>query len=163
MRAADLFARGVAQADVARELVVSHQTVSDWHEKWREGGKKALKAAGRAGRLPKVSPAELTKVGNALQRGAQANGYPTELWTLQRVAEVIEEVTGVQYHPGHVWRVLRQMGWSRQRPARRAVERDDEAIERWVNEQWPRVKKTPGAGAHGSSSRTKAGSAFSPR
>ena len=163
MRAADLFSRGVVQAEIARELEVSHQTVSDWHEKWRQGGRTALKAAGRAGRLPKVSATELAKVEKALRRGAKANGYPTDLWTLQRVAEIIERVTGVQYHRGHVWRVLRQMGWSRQRPARRAIERDDEAIERWVNERWPRLKKTPGAGGRGSSSRTKADSAFSPR
>jgi len=160
MRAADLFAKGkLSQADIGRELQVSHQTVSDWHEKWLAGGKAALKSAGRAGRLPKVTPKQLAEVERALERGPKANGFPTDLWTLARVAEVIERVTGVQYHPGHVWRVLRQMGWSRQRPARRAVERDDEAIERWVNERWPMVKKTPNAAARGSSSKTRAGSA----
>ena len=97
------------------------------------------------------------------EKGPKANGFPTELWTLARVADVIEQVTGVKYHPGHVWRVLRQMGWTRQRPARRAAERDDEAIEQWVNERWPRVKKTPGPEGRGSSSRTRAGSASSPR
>ena len=163
MRAAELFAKGVSQADIARELSVSHQTVSDWHEKWRAGGKQALKAAGRAGRPPKVTEAQLAKVERALERGPKANGFSTDLWTLARVAEVIEVTTGVRYHLGHVWRVLRQMGWSRQRPARRAVERDDEAIERWVNERWPRVKKTPGPGTPGSSSKTRAGSASSPR
>jgi transposase len=61
------------------------------------------------------------------------------MWTLARVGEVIEAETGVVYHPSHVWRILRLMGWSRQRPARRAVERDDEAIARWVKEDWPRV------------------------
>jgi transposase len=163
MAAADLFAKGVAQADIARELGVVHQTVSDWHDKWVAGGKRALKAAGRAGRPPKVTPAQLARVEKALGRGPKANGYPTELWTLARVAEVIEATTGVRYHPGHVWRVLRQMGWSRQRPARQATERDDAAIERWVNERWPRVKKTPGPGTPGSSSKTRAGSASSPR
>jgi transposase len=63
------------------------------------------------------------------------------------VAEVIEAVTGVSYHRGHVWRILReQLGWTRQRPARQAIERDDEAIERWAKERWPKVKKAPGAG-----------------
>jgi len=138
MQAADLFAKGVSQADIGRELEVSHQTVSDWHEKWKAGGKRALKSTGQPGRPPKVSEAELAKVERALQKGPKANGFPTELWTLSRVAEVIEKVTGVKYHPGHVWRVLRQMGWSRQRPARRAAERDDEAIEKWVNERSPR-------------------------
>jgi transposase len=163
MRAADLFGRGATQADIARELAVTHQTVSDWHGKWLAGGRKALRAAGRAGRLPKVGAADLARVDRALRRGPRANGYPTELWTLARVAEVIETTTGVRYHPGHVWRVLRQMGWSRQRPARRATERDDKAIEAWVNERWPRVKNTPVPGRPGSSSPMRAGSASSPR
>jgi transposase len=144
MRAADLFAKGVSQADIGRELEVSHQTVSDWHEKWALGGKRALKRTGQPGRPPKVNEDDLAKVARALEKGPKANGFPTELWTLARVADVIEQVTGVKYHPGHVWRVLRQMGWSRQRPARRAAERDDEAIEQWVNERWPRVKKRKG-------------------
>src|SRR5665647_730177 len=163
MQAADLFAKGVIQADIGRELEVSHQTVSDWHERWAAGGKRALKSTGQPGRPPKVSQADLAKVERALQKGPKANGYPTELWTLARVADVIEKVTGVKYHPGHVWRVLRQMGWSRQRPARRAMERDDEAIEQWVNERWPKVKKTPGPGMPGSVSKTRAGSASFPR
>src|ERR1019366_8429769 len=138
MRAADLFAKGISQADIGRELEVSHQTVSDWHEKWAVGGKAALKRTGQPGRPPKVSSSDLAKVERALEKGPKANGFPTELWTLARVAEVIERVTGVKYPPGHVWRVLRQMGWSRQRPARQATERDDAAIERWVNDRWPK-------------------------
>jgi transposase len=159
MRAADLFAKHVPQAQIARELGVTHQTVSDWHEKWRGGGRRALRAAGRAGRMPKLTEADLVSVDKALRKGPRAHGYPTELWTLARVAEVIEKVTGVHYHPGHVWRLLRQMGWSRQRPARKAMERDDAAVEQWVNERWPKVKKTPDAATPGSSSKTKAGSA----
>lgn len=164
MRAADLFAKGgLSQADIGRELGISHQTVSDWHQQWKAGGKKALQRSGDPGRPRKVTDADLAKVEKALVKGAEANGYPTDLWTVQRVAEVIEKITGVQYHRGHVWKVLRRMGWTRQRPARQAMERDDEAIERWVNERWPRLKKTPGPGTHGSSSKTKAGSASSPR
>ena len=163
MRAADLFAKGVSQAGIGRELEVSHQTVSDWHKLWKVGGKQALKRTGQPGRPRKVTDADLAKVERALQKGPKANGYPTDLWTLARVAEVIENTTGVTYHPGHVWKVLRRMGWSRQRPARRAAERDDEAIEQWVNDRWPRVKKTPGPGRRGSSSKTRAGSASSPR
>jgi len=89
-----------------------------------------LRAAGRAGRKPKLSHEQLDQVQVALAEGAEANGYTTDLWTLPRVAEVIERVTGVSYHPGHVWYVLRdQLGWTWQRPARRAVERDDQAVE----------------------------------
>ena len=146
MRAADLFTKGVSQADIARELEVSHQTVSDWHKQWLVGGKQALKRTGEPGRPRKVTDADLAKVERALEQGPKANGYPTDLWTLARVAEVIEKTTGVNYHPGHVWKVLRRMGWSRQRPARRAAERDDEAIEHWVNDRWPKVKKRSGQG-----------------
>ena len=156
MRAADLFAKKVTQADIGRELQVSHQTVSDWHKLWKIGGKQALKRTGQPGRPRKVTDVDLAKVERALQKGAAANGYATDLWTLARVAEVIEKTTGVKYHPGHVWKVLRSMGWSRQRPARKAAERDDEAIEQWVNDRWPRVKKTLGPGVHGSSSKTRA-------
>ena len=163
MRAADLFAKGVSQADIGRQLEVSHQPVSDWHKLWRAGGKQALKRTGQPGRPRKVTDADLAKVERALQKGPKANGYPTDLWTLVRIAEVIEQTTGVKYHPGHVWKVLRRMGWSRQRPARRAMERDDEAIEQWVNDRWPKVKRTLGPGTPGSSSRTRAGSASSPR
>lgn len=162
-KAARLFAKGVPQADVARELEVSRPSVSRWYAQWSHGGTAALKAAGRAGRLPKLNPAQLKAVERALGKGPRANGYPTELWTLARVAEVIEATTGVSYHPGHVWRLLHQLGWSRQRPARRALERDDEAIATWVAKDWPRVKKTPAAGGPGSSSKTSRASRSSPR
>jgi transposase len=146
MRAADLFRRGVIPAEIARQLGVTHQVVSEWRKTWRQGGRAALRSAGRVGRPAKLSPAQLTKVEKALAKGAEANGYVTDLWTLPRVAEVIERLSGVAYHPGYVWYILRnQLRWSWQRPARRAVERDDEAIEHWVNRRWPQLKKEPGA------------------
>jgi transposase len=97
---------------------------------------------GRAGRLPKVSGEQLVEVEAALAQGPEANGYATDLWTLARVAEVIERVTGVVYHPHHVWRILRQqLDWTWQRPARRATERNDEAIATWIKRRWSAVKK----------------------
>jgi transposase len=146
MRAADLFRRGVIPSEIARQLGVTHQVVSEWRKAWRQGGRSALRSAGRVGRPAKLSTAQLVKVEKALAKGAEANGYVTDLWTLPRVAEVIERLTGVSYHPGYVWYILRkQLRWSWQRPARRAVERDDDAIERWVKRRWPQVKKEPGA------------------
>jgi transposase len=158
-RAARLFAGGVPQADVARQLGVSRQSVSRWHADWRRGGTHALKAAGRAGRMPKLSEAQLARVERALRRGPRAHGFATDLWTLDRVAEVIETQTGVRYHPGHVWKLLRdRLGWSRQRPARQAIERDDEAVARWVAVEWPRIKRGLADAGRGSSSRTNRGS-----
>jgi transposase len=163
-RAARMFARGVSQADVARRLEVSRQSVSRWHADWKRDGAEALKAAGRAGRMPKLSRAQLAQVEAALRRGPRAHGFATDLWTLDRVAAVIETETGVGYHRGHVWKLLRdKLGWSRQRPARRAIERDDEAVARWVERDWPRIKRGLADAEHGSSSRTNRGSRSSPR
>ena len=96
---------------------VTHQIVSEWRKVWRQGGRGALRSAGHVGRPPKLTRAQLTKVEKALVKGAEANGYVTDLWTLPRVAEVIERLTGGSYHPGYVWYLLRyQLGWSWQRP-----------------------------------------------
>jgi transposase len=142
MRAADLFEQGVIPAEVARQVGVSHQIVSDWRTAWRRSGRDGLRGAGRAGRLPKLSRDQVALVERELLNGAQANGYPNDVWTLQRVAKVIERLTGVAYHPAHVWAILRQdLKWSWQRPARRATERNDEAIHQWVKQRWPQLKK----------------------
>src|SRR6266511_5370553 len=142
MRGADLFEQGVRPAEIARQLGVCHQIVSDWRGAWCRSGRDGLRAAGRAGRLPKLSREQLTRVEVELIKGAEDNGYPNDLWTLKRAAEVIERVTGVSYHPARVWYVLRdQLNWTWQRPARRAVERNDEAIEHWVKKRWPQLKK----------------------
>jgi len=116
MRAADLFEHDVIPAEVARQVGVSHQIVSDWRAAWRRSGRAGLRGAGRAGRLPKLNRDELAHVERELLKGAAANGYPNDVWTLQRVAEVIERLTGVSYHPAHVWYLLRHgLKWSWQR------------------------------------------------
>lgn len=145
-----MFDRGKRQVDVVTELGVSAQTASRWHRDWQEHGRGGLAGAGRAGRRRKLSDAQLAAVEAALQAGPKANGFPTGMWTLARVAEVIERVTGVRYSQTQTWPVLRErLGWTRQRPARRAVERNEEAIAAWVKKDWPRIKKAPGAAAPG--------------
>ena len=153
--AAKLFTKGVPQAEVARRLRVSRQSVSRWYRTWSAEGTAALVDAGRAGRPPRLTADQKARVEEELLRGPTAHGYATQLWTLARVVEVIERVTGVRYHPGHVWRLLHELGWSVQRPARRAAERDEEAaIARWIKKDWPRVKKARDAAGRGSSSKT---------
>jgi transposase len=164
MRAATMFGRGKRQVEVADALGVSRATVSGWYRMWSQGGRAALAGAGRAGRRPRLGDEQLGEVAAALVKGPRANGFATDLWTLARVAEVIEATTGVRYSQTQTWELLRKrLGWSRQRPARRALERDDEAIANWVKKEWPRIKKGPGAGVPGSSSRTRAGSRSSRR
>jgi transposase len=155
LQAAELFALGRSQAEVARDLGVSRQAVSVWHARFTQGGVDALRSRGPTGPDPKLSAAQLAKVEQALLQGAQANGFDTDLWTLERIAVVITQLTGVRYHPGHVWSILRRrLGWSVQRPERRAVERDDQAIARWVAHEWPRIKRGPPQNRPGSSSST---------
>jgi transposase len=150
LRAADMFRRGKTQAEVAQALGVSRESASKWYKLWSNGGRQALVGAGRAGRLPLLSDERLADVVSALERGPRANGFGTDLWTLARVAEVIEATTGVRYSQTQTWTILRdRLGWSRQKPARRALERNEEAIANWVAKDWPRIKKAPGAGAPG--------------
>ena len=144
LHAAELFTAGVHPAEVARRLGVSRQSASTWHAAWKSGGPSALASRGPTGPTPRLSDQELARVEQALLEGAGAHGFTGELWTLDRVAEVIWRLSGVGHHPAHVWALLRyRLGWSVQRPRRRAAERDQDAIDHWVKTDWPRVKKTP--------------------
>jgi transposase len=143
LHAARLLRQGKSQAEVARTLAVHRQTVHRWAKRVEREGRAALKKAGRAGRKPRLSAAELRRIAQELKRGPEVLGYQTSLWTAPRVADLIERECGVRYHPGHVWKILRQMGWSCQRPAGRALERNEAAIRRWKQERWPELKKKP--------------------
>jgi transposase len=154
-RAAELFAQGRSQAEVARELDVSGQSVSRWHARWQAEGPKALRTRGPTGRRPKVGDEQLAAIEQTLLQGAQAHGFATDVWTLERIGVVITGLTGVQLSNPSVWRLLRErLGWSVQRPQRQAKERDEQAIQQWVAHEWPRIKKGPPSKAPGSSSST---------
>lgn len=141
LRAARMFEHGTSQAEVAHRLGTSRQNVHRWYHAWQHGGRDALRAAGRAGRRPKLDARARRKLERALLQGALAHGFDTDLWTCKRVAIVIQRLTGVRHHPSHIWRILRAMGWTVQRPERRAVERDEDAIARWVKSDWPRIRQ----------------------
>jgi transposase len=118
LQAARLFARGESQVAVAKALGVTRVSAHHWFHVWKAQGRAGLKGAGRAGRKPRLDAAQLAGVERALRNGPRAHGFSTDLWTLPRVAEVIERLTRVRHHPGHVWRLLRRLGWSLQRPTR---------------------------------------------
>lgn len=158
LKAARLFARGESQVAVAKVLGVTRVSAHHWFHAWKAEGRAGLKGAGRAGRKPQLDATQLATVERALRTGPRAHGFSTDVWTLPRVAELIERLTEVRHHPGHVWRLLRGLGWSLQRPTRRARERDERAIAEWKTGRWAQLKKTPGVDARGSSSRTKAAS-----
>jgi transposase len=138
MQAGALFAAGHSQAQVAHKLGVARQNVSRWHAQWQAGGPEGLRSAGPTGPTPRLSDAQLHAIDQALRQGACAHGFDTDHWTLARVTTVIEQLTGVAYHRGHTWKLLRhRLHYRLQRPARRAIERDEQAIARWVAEDWP--------------------------
>jgi transposase len=155
-RAAELSAaQGRTQAEVARELDVSRQSASRWHAGWQAEGATALQSRGPTGRRPKVPDAGLEPIQRVLLEGALAHGFATDVWTLDRIAVVIQGLTGIQLSNPSVWRLLRgRLGWSGQRPARQAKERDEEAIQHWVAQEWPRIHKGPAQHRPGLSSST---------
>ena len=141
-KGARLLARGLSQSEVARRLGVGHQTVNCWAKTLAQQGQAGLKKAGRAGRKPRLSEKELKRLEGGLLQGPEALGYETPLWTLGRVRHLIEQEFGVRYHRGHVWKILRELQWSCQRPEKRARERKEKAIQHWKKVQWPALKKS---------------------
>jgi transposase len=141
-RAAELFAQGRSQAEVARQLDVSRQSASRWHGGWHAAGTTGLQSRGPTGRRPKIADDQLEGIEQALLEGALAHGFATDVWTLDRIAVVIQGLTGVALSNPSVWRLLRgRLGWTVQRPQGQAKERDEEAIQHWVAHEWPRIKK----------------------
>lgn len=147
-----MLARGVTQAEVARVLDVSRQTVSNWAraaateaQAWR---RKPL------GRPAGLSAAERALLSKLLVAGAVSCGFPTELWTLARVGALVEVQFGRVYSTTQVWRLLRSLGFSSQRPTGRAIQRDEPAILQWKQQRWPALKKSAAPKAARSSSST---------
>ena len=155
MQAARLLEDGLSEAEVARRVGVHRQSVNRWSKQLAAGGRSALKRASRTGRPPQLSAADLRRIEQGLKRGPEALGYGSSLWTAWRVSDLIERECGVKYSTVHAWRVLRALGWTPQRPSRRALERDEETIRRWKRQRWPELKKTPKSGDKQSSSSTK--------
>ena len=157
MKAARLLENGYSEAEVARRVDAHRQSVNRWAKALREAGRNGLRRAGRADRKQKLSSRDLVKLETALKRGPEAFGYETSLWTAPRVTKLIEEECGIRYHPSQVWRILRKLGWSCQRPVGRALERDEAAIRQWKKVRWPQLKKKCSGSGERSSSSTRAG------
>lgn len=151
LKGAKLLARGVPKSEVARQMGVTRQTVAAWEQRLFEGGQRSLKR-GTLGRPRQLGVEQERELAKLLMAGALAAGYPTELWTLPRIGKVITERFGVQYSTGHLWHLLRRLGFSCQKPEKRATQRNEEQIARWKRHTWPALKKKPGARAAQSSS-----------
>lgn len=140
MQAAVLFAEDLSNAEIGRRLHVSRTSVSHWYQIWKEQGTDGLKVQ-KPGRQPLLNAKQLQQIIAALLEGPEAHGFETPLWTLARIAKLIAKLTGVSYHPGHVWYILQALDFSCQKPEEVAKERDEAAIARWLCERWPRIKR----------------------
>lgn len=141
-RALALLDEGHTLNEVARQIGCNASSVMRWRNARRRRGEKGLEVRFSPGRPPRLDTRQQKRLIRILLKGAMARGYRTELWTTARIAEVIRQEFDVEYHRDHVGRLMHQLGWSAQKPERRAVERDEDAIRRWKQKDWPRVKKT---------------------
>jgi transposase len=140
-RAIELLQQGHAPVEVARMVGCDRRSVRRWKAAFRRHGDAGLRARAAGGRPSRFDARGKRTLEKTLLRGAMAAGFPTDLWTCPRVAHVIEERFGIHYHVDHVCRLLHALGWSPQKPQRRGMERDEQAIQRWIKQDWPRVKR----------------------
>lgn len=144
-RAVRLLQGGHSLSAAARMVGAAVSAVWQWRETWRRRGETGLQARPTPGRPPKLTPRQRQRLPGLLALGARRYGYPNDLWTTRRIAALIEREFGVGYHPAQVSRILAQLGWSYQKPERRALERNAAAIAHWKRYRWVAVKKKPGA------------------
>lgn len=143
LRAWELKEKGWSQSKIAEALGVTRGAVSQWIKKAREEGVEALRSRKGGGPSPRLSEGQLEQLPEMLAKGAEAYRFRGDVWTRARVGAVIEQEFGVSYTPQHVGRLLDKIDWSRQKPLRRASQRDEAAIERWRTEKWLELKKKP--------------------
>jgi len=142
-KAMKLLDTGISLHEVARRIGCHASSVMRWRNEREQFGDSGLSPKPIPGRPTKLTAQQKKKLINLLLKGAVAQGYRTELWTTARIAELIKNKFGVSYHRDHIGKLMASLSWSYQKPARRALERDEKAIEEWKRKKWPRVKKTP--------------------
>lgn len=141
MRAWELHEQGWKQKDIATALGVSEGAVSQWFKKARTQGVQALRHQPAPGATPKLNPQQRAQLPALLSKGAEAFGFRGQVWTTERVAQMLQQEFGVSYHPAHCSRLLRSLKWSQQKPIQKATQRDEAAIEQWKEQRWEELKK----------------------
>lgn len=154
LQAVERFEGGQKNAEVAAALRISVRSVERWRRAWRESGQAGVLSKGSPGR-PRLSEAQIARLERELERGPLAHGWADQRWTLARIKALIGRLFHVSYTVEGAWRLLKRHGWSWQQPVRRAIERDDDAVEVWKKETWPRVRAPRRSATPGSSSRTR--------
>lgn len=142
-KAIDLLRQGFAPVEVARIIGVDRRSVRRWKSAYHRKGIKALRARPNTGRPARLDPGKQKSLNRLLIKGAAAAGFSTDLWTCPRIMQLIKNKFGILYHVDHICRLMRSLGWSPQKPERRAAERNEKFIRQWKRIHWPRVKKKP--------------------
>jgi transposase len=145
LRAGRMLLAGKTPAEAAKAVGVARQTAYTWKAMLEEGGIDALRAMPVPGRPARLDDEQLQALGRVLLDKPTDHGFGTELWTLKRVGVVIERLYGVKFSQTHIWRILGGLGFSVQKPERRAIERNEEAVQTWKRRTWPALKKKPSA------------------
>lgn len=157
-RALEFLDEGLSLNEVARRIGCQASSVMRWRDRRDQVGEKVYEVGASPGRPPKLSLAQKRRLVRWIAKGPLTHGYTTDIWTCDHVRRLIWREFRVRYHRDHVGRLLHQLGFSVQKPERRALERDEERIGRWKQTRWPQVKKTQRAGKRTSSSSTSRGS-----
>jgi transposase len=144
LRAGRMLLAGKRPAEVGLAVGVARQTVYTWKRLLDEGGIDALRAVLGRGRPAKLDEGQLEQVRRAILQKPTDHGFGTDLWTLKRVGSVIKRLHGVQFGQTQIWRILGALGFSAQKPEKRAIERDEDAVRQWRRRTWPGLKKKPG-------------------
>ena len=137
LKAGRLFSRGKTAYYIEKKFGISSTTAREWRKRWKDGTLRAQKQ----GRVSKLTTAQKKHLSERIIKGPEAAGYNTQLWTLERVTKLIKETEGVIYQPRSVWHLMHELGFSCQKPSRRAKERDETAIQEWKQTQWPALLK----------------------
>lgn len=134
---------GYTPGEIAQRLKVHRSTVPDWIHLWNEHGQEALGEGHRSGRRCRLAPQPREKLCAILDSGPLSQGLGTGIWTSPLVGQIIRDEFGHEYHPGHVRKLLKQLGYSVQRPTTRLVQADQAEKRKWVRNTYPNLKKTP--------------------
>lgn len=140
LRAVPYFKKKWSERKIAEKLGVSGPSVHAWKVVWKNHGNAGL-SAGVYGRRSKLSSHEEKRIGAVIIKGAAASGFRGDFWTLNRLTIMVKRQTGKVYRERSVWHLMRRLGFSCQKPTRRAVERDEDAIQTWISTTWPQVKR----------------------
>jgi transposase len=140
LRSVPYFKKQWSERRIAEKLGVSGPTVHEWKERWEKNGRAGLRA-GHYGRASRLSPKQERQVQRNILNGAAAHGFQGDFWTLKRLTIAVQRWTGTTYEDRSIWHAMHRLGFSCQRPVRKAVERDEGAIRTWMLETWPKVKK----------------------